>query len=67
MQLVASSQGLAALHNWGIKSYDAHDYVLANPISAKGLRSELHAFGTKEMMARPYANDLARIICNICA
>lgn len=67
MQLVASRRGLAALPNWGIQSYVEHDYVIAKPIGAKGLWSELHAIGTNEMMARPYAKDLARIIRDVCA
>jgi LysR family transcriptional regulator, regulator for metE and metH len=67
MQLVASRRGLAALPNWGIQSYVEHDYVLAKPIGTKGLWSELYAIGTNEMMARPYAKDLARIIRDVCA
>lgn len=67
MQLVASRRGLAALPSWGIQSYVEHDYVLAKPIGAKGLWSELYAIGTNEMMARPYAKDLARIIRDVCA
>lgn len=67
MQLVASRRGLAALPSWGIQSYVEHDYVLAKPIGIKGLWSELYAIGTNEMMARPYAKDLARIIRDTCA
>lgn len=67
MQLVASRRGLAALPSWGIQSYVEHDYVLAKPIGFKGLWSELYAIGTNEMMARPYAKDLARIIRDVCA
>jgi LysR family transcriptional regulator for metE and metH len=67
MQLVASRRGLAALPSWGIQSYVDHDYVIAKPIGAKGLWSELHAIGTNEMMSRPYARDLTRIIRDTCA
>lgn len=67
MQLVASRRGLAALPSWGIQSYVEHDYVLAKPIGIKGLWSELYAIGTNEMMSRPYAKDLARIIRDTCA
>lgn len=67
MQLVASRRGLAALPSWGIQSYVEHEYVIAKPIGAKGLWSELYAIGTNEMMARPYAKDLARIIRDVCA
>ncbi len=67
MQLVASRRGLAALPSWGIQSYVEHDYVIAKPIGAKGLWSELYAIGTTEMMSRPYARDLSRIIRDVCA
>ena len=67
MQLVASRRGLAALPSWGIQSYVDHDYVIAKPIGAKGLWSELYAIGTNDMMLRPYAKDLARIIRDVCA
>ncbi len=67
MQLVASRRGLAALPSWGIQSYLEHEYVIAKPIGAKGLWSELYATGTANMMARPYAKDLARIIREVCA
>lgn len=67
MQLVASRRGVAALPSWGIQSYVDHDYVLAKPIGSKGLWSELHATGTEETMAKPYARDLARIVRDVCA
>ena len=67
MQLVASRRGLAALPSWGIQSYVEHAYVIAKPIGTKGLWSELYAIGTNEMMTRPYAKDLARIIREVCA
>ncbi|MBA3695954.1 MAG: LysR family transcriptional regulator [Methylotenera sp.] len=67
MQLVASRRGMAALPSWGIQSYVDNDYVIAKPIGLKGLWSELYAIGTKEMMLRPYAKDLARIIRDVCA
>ncbi|HSI25608.1 MAG TPA: LysR family transcriptional regulator [Methylotenera sp.] len=67
MQLVASRRGLAALPSWGIQSYVEHEYVIAKPIGTKGLWSELYAIGTNDMMSRPYAKDLARIIRDTCA
>jgi LysR family transcriptional regulator for metE and metH len=67
MQLVASRRGLAALPSWGIQSYVEHDYVIAKPIGTKGLWSELYAIGTSDMMTRPYAKDLARIVRDTCA
>ena len=67
MQLVASRRGLAALPSWGIQSYVDHEYVIAKPIGGKGLWSELYAIGTSDMMTRPYAKDLSRIIRDTCA
>ncbi len=67
MQLVASRRGLAALPSWGIQSYVEHEYVLQKHIGKKGVWSELYAIGTSEMMTRPYAKDLARIIRDVCA
>lgn len=67
MQLVASRRGLAALPSWGIQSYLEHQYVIVKPITKKGLWSELYAIGTADIMARPYAQDLVRIIRDTCA
>ena len=67
MQLVASRRGLATLPSWGIQSYVEHEYVLQKHIGKKGVWSELYAIGTSEMMTRPYAKDLARIIRDVCA
>ena len=67
MQLVASRRGIAALPSWGIQSYVDHEYVIAKPIGKKGLWSELYATGTEEMMTKPYAIDLVKIIRDVCA
>jgi LysR family transcriptional regulator, regulator for metE and metH len=67
MQLVASRRGLAALPGWGIQSYLEHQYVIAKPITKKGLWSELYATGREETMASNYAQDLVRIIRETCA
>lgn len=67
MQLVASRRGIAALPSWGIQSYVEHEYVIAKPIGKKGLWSELYATGTEEMMTKPYAIDLVKIIRDVCA
>ena len=66
MQLVASRRGIAALPNWGIQSYVEHEYVIAKPIGAQGLWSELHALGMPDVMARSYTQELARIIRDTC-
>lgn len=67
MQLVASRRGLAALPNWGIQSYVEHEYVIAKPIGKKGLWSELHAIAKPDVLLRPYAKDLVKIIRDTCA
>ena len=66
LQLVASRRGIAALPSWGIQSYVEHGYVLAKPIGNKGLWSALYAIGNPNIMSKPYAIDLARIICEVC-
>ena len=60
LQLVASRRGIAALPNWGIKSYVDHDYVIARRIGARGLWSDLYAATTKDMAAEPYVSRFHR-------
>lgn len=67
LQLVASRRGIAALPNWGVKSYVDHDYVIAKRIGVKGLWSELYAITHKEWSAKPYMNDFVQIVRDICA
>jgi LysR family transcriptional regulator for metE and metH len=67
MQLVASRRGIAALPNWGINSYVAHNYVIARRIGKKGLWSDLFATGSKDWISRPYVQDFVRIIRETCA
>src|SRR5438034_2810220 len=57
LQLVASRRGIAALPNWGVKSYVDHDYVLAKRIGRTGLWSELHATTTKALGSKPFLDD----------
>lgn len=57
LQLVASRRGIAALPNWGIKSYTDYEYVIARRIGRAGLWSDLYATMTKETAGRPYAAD----------
>lgn len=66
MQLVASRRGLAALPGWGIQGYVEHGYVIAKPITKKGLWSELYAQGRAEVMAKPYTIELTSIIREKC-
>jgi LysR family transcriptional regulator, regulator for metE and metH len=67
MQLAASRRGIAALPNWGVKSYVDHDYVLAKRVGAKGLWSELYAVAPKALAARPYFADFVAIVRDTCA
>lgn len=43
LQLVASRRGIAALPRWSVQGYMDRGYVLAKPITAQGLKSELYA------------------------
>ncbi|QLI83131.1 LysR family transcriptional regulator [Chitinibacter fontanus] len=43
LQLVASRRGIAALPRWSVQSYLDRGYVVAKPITAQGLKSELYA------------------------
>jgi LysR family transcriptional regulator for metE and metH len=43
LQLVASRRGIAALPRWSVQGYLDRGYVLAKPITAQGLKSELYA------------------------
>ncbi len=67
LQLVASRRGIAALPNWGVKSYVDHDYVLAKRIGAKGLWSDLYAIVDRAQAKRPYVADFVGIIRETCA
>ncbi|MGZ5119811.1 MAG: LysR family transcriptional regulator [Burkholderiales bacterium] len=67
LQLVASRRGIAALPDWGVKSYVDHDYVLAKRIGAKGLWSDLYAIVSRTQSKRPYIPDFIAIIRQICA
>ena len=66
LQLVASRRGIAALPNWGVKNYVDHDYVLAKPVGAKGLWSELHAVVPKALKSKPYIGDFVDITRAVC-
>lgn len=66
MQLVASRRGIAALPNWGIRSYVDHDYVIAKSIGKQGLWSNLYLIATQETIQKQYVIDLNEIIRNTC-
>jgi len=67
LQLVASRRGIAALPNWGVKSYVDHDYVVAKRIGGTGLWSELHACVPRALAAKPYVGDFIGIVRQACA
>lgn len=67
LQLVASRRGIAALPNWGVKNYVDHDYVLAKPLGAAGLWSELHAMCPKSLAGKAYLSDFLTIVRETCA
>ena len=66
LQLVASGRGIAALPNWGIKSYVDYDYVIARRIGAQGLWSDLYAATTKNRAAQPYMRDFIATARSTC-
>ena len=66
LQLVASRRGVAALPNWGVKSYVDHDYVVAKRIGKGGLWSELHAVAPKGVAERLYFGDFVGIVRQTC-
>jgi LysR family transcriptional regulator for metE and metH len=66
LQLVASRRGVAALPNWGVKSYVDQDYVIAKRIGTNGLWSELYALAPKALAGRPYMPELVRIMREQC-
>jgi LysR family transcriptional regulator for metE and metH len=66
LQLVASRRGLAALPNWGIKSYIDHDYIAAKRIGPHGLWSDLYAATRTETAALPYLRDFLETARRTC-
>jgi LysR family transcriptional regulator for metE and metH len=66
MQLVASGRGVAALPNWGVKSYVDHDYVAARRIGKSGLWSELYAMAPRAVADRLYFSEFVRIVREVC-
>jgi LysR family transcriptional regulator for metE and metH len=66
MQLVASRRGIAALPNWGVKSYIDHDYVIGKRIGRTGLWSSLYAVTQSAQAKKPYVQDFAAIVREKC-
>jgi LysR family transcriptional regulator, regulator for metE and metH len=67
LQLVASRRGIAALPNWGVKSYVDHDYVIARRIGTRGLWSSLHAVTHTASAQRRYVQEFVEIVRQKCA
>lgn len=57
LQLVASRRGVAALPNWVLADYLAHDYVTARPLGKNGLWRTLYAALRAEEQHTPYIRD----------
>ncbi|HVK54868.1 MAG TPA: LysR family transcriptional regulator [Burkholderiales bacterium] len=66
LQLVASSRGVAALPNWGIKNYLDYNYVIARRIGNRGLWSDLYAATTSALAERPYLRDFLATTRDTC-
>jgi LysR family transcriptional regulator for metE and metH len=67
LQLVASRRGIAALPNWGVKSYVDLDYVVAKRIGNDGLWSDLYAVVPRALAAKPYVTEFVSIVRNECS
>jgi LysR family transcriptional regulator for metE and metH len=67
VQLVASRRGIAALPNWGVKSYMEHDYVIGKRIGRNGLWSSLYAVTQSADAKKPYVREFAAIVREKCA
>jgi LysR family transcriptional regulator for metE and metH len=67
LQLVASRRGVAALPNWAIKNYVDYDYVLARPVGAQGLWSDLYVSVPGALGAKAYVGDFVAVIREQCA
>ncbi|QEY23695.1 LysR family transcriptional regulator [Neisseria animalis] len=62
IQLVASRRGVAALPYWTVMPYLEKDYVIARPITADGLRSELYAAMRSEDAGKSYLDNFCQIV-----
>ena len=67
LQLVASRRGLAALPNWAIKNYVDYDYVIARPVCAHGLWSDLFVSVPAALRDKAYVRDFVSVIRAQCA
>ncbi len=66
LQLVASRRGIATLPLWAAQNYLKRDYVLAKPITARGLTGRLYAACLPELSTRPFLTDFVRTTRQSC-
>lgn len=66
LQLVASYRGIAALPNWGVKSYVDYDYVIARSIGQDGLWSKLYAMVSPQLAKKQHIGEFVRIVRQQC-
>lgn len=57
LQLVASRRGVAALPDWVLADYLAHDYITARPLGKDGLWSVLYCALRADDREKPYLRD----------
>ncbi|MBX9868267.1 MAG: LysR family transcriptional regulator [Burkholderiaceae bacterium] len=57
LQLVASRRGIATLPIWAVQNYLNRDYVLAKPITQRGLTGRLYLACLPEISSKPYLSD----------
>lgn len=62
LQLVASRRGIAALPRWSVQQYLERAYVLAKPITAQGLSSELYVSVTAERAQASFVQEFVQIM-----
>lgn len=62
VQLVASRKGLAALPAWAVQSYLERGYVVARPITKRGLWSGLYAASRVSDAGRAYHRDFVETL-----
>ncbi|WP_305855984.1 LysR family transcriptional regulator [Balneatrix alpica] len=60
IQLVASGRGVCALPNWALTEYLERDYVVARPLTNKGVWSTLYAAVREEQKDAEYIQDFIR-------
>jgi len=57
LQLVASRRGIATLPIWAAQNYLNRDYVLAKPITQRGLTGRLYLACLPDTSSKPYLSD----------